>query len=211
MLKNVLLGTLLAFPVIVACGASTDALEALQADLETETHHPHPDAGSTSSSGGSSSSGSSSDSTDDGAPTPVACTSSFGDGLNGGSHGRLDGYLVSVVVPGGHGCNRRPCVGESRNPKFASALGRRRRRRSKRPSLRRTTSSSAAISTLGRASTVQTLSVAIASPLNVSEAQRPVLRCGLYTADLADLPTLRGGHLLVRVSTATRTMSILIG
>lgn len=40
----------------------------------------------------------------DGVASRVACTDTFGNGL-GGSHGRLDGYLVAVVPPGGRACS----------------------------------------------------------------------------------------------------------
>src|SRR4051794_24097371 len=44
---------------------------------------------------------------DDGAPTRIACTSSFGAALtNTPTFGRLDGYLVAIVPPGGgSACN----------------------------------------------------------------------------------------------------------
>ena len=41
---------------------------------------------------------------DDGTPIRVACTSNFGGALTK-AHGRLDGYLVSIVEPGHGGCN----------------------------------------------------------------------------------------------------------
>jgi hypothetical protein len=41
---------------------------------------------------------------DDGNPTRVACTSRFGSALTD-THGRLDGYLVSIVQPGSSRCN----------------------------------------------------------------------------------------------------------
>jgi len=41
---------------------------------------------------------------DDGTPTRVACTSGFGSALSS-THGRLDGFLVSIVAPGHNGCN----------------------------------------------------------------------------------------------------------
>jgi hypothetical protein len=40
----------------------------------------------------------------DGAPTRQQCTNNFGGGLSA-THGRLDGYLVSIVPPGKKGCN----------------------------------------------------------------------------------------------------------
>ena len=40
----------------------------------------------------------------DGAAMHVACTKSFGSGLSP-AHGRLDGYLVSIVAPTVHTCN----------------------------------------------------------------------------------------------------------
>lgn len=43
---------------------------------------------------------------DDGTPTRQPCTSSFGTGLTASpTFGRLDGYLVAIVPPGGGGCN----------------------------------------------------------------------------------------------------------
>ena len=43
---------------------------------------------------------------DDGTPTRQACTSAFGSGLTASpAFGRLDGYLVSIVLPGASGCN----------------------------------------------------------------------------------------------------------
>ncbi|HET9621369.1 MAG TPA: hypothetical protein VFP84_08395 [Kofleriaceae bacterium] len=43
----------------------------------------------------------------DGAPTRVTCTSTFrGDLLDGGTYGRLDGYLVAIVQPAS---SARPC------------------------------------------------------------------------------------------------------
>jgi hypothetical protein len=41
---------------------------------------------------------------DDGVPTHVACTDTLGYSLTT-SHGRLDGFLVSIVAPGHGGCN----------------------------------------------------------------------------------------------------------
>jgi hypothetical protein len=41
----------------------------------------------------------------DGTPTPRQCTSTFGSQLTGGSHGRLDGYLVAMVPAGTHSCH----------------------------------------------------------------------------------------------------------
>lgn len=41
---------------------------------------------------------------DDGAPTRVACTGNFGNALDT-NHGRLDGFLVSIVPTGLHSCN----------------------------------------------------------------------------------------------------------
>jgi hypothetical protein len=64
-------------------------------------------SGSTGTSGSSGTSGASgsSGSAGDGAPTRIACTSAFGSGLTS-SHGRLDGYLVSIVPTNTHGsCN----------------------------------------------------------------------------------------------------------
>jgi hypothetical protein len=40
----------------------------------------------------------------DGTPTRQPCTSQFGRGLTS-AYGRLDGYLVAIVQPGGGGCN----------------------------------------------------------------------------------------------------------
>lgn len=40
----------------------------------------------------------------DGTPTRQQCTSQFGNGLTA-VYGRLDGYLVAIVQPGGGGCN----------------------------------------------------------------------------------------------------------
>lgn len=43
---------------------------------------------------------------DDGTPTRQACTSAFGSGLTATpTFGRLDGFLVAIVPPGGGGCN----------------------------------------------------------------------------------------------------------
>lgn len=43
---------------------------------------------------------------DDGTPTRQACTSSFGNKLTASpTFGRLDGYLVAIVPPGGSACN----------------------------------------------------------------------------------------------------------
>src|SRR5215831_18533401 len=43
---------------------------------------------------------------DDGTPTRVPCTSTFGTALsNTPTFGRLDGFLVAIVQPGGGGCN----------------------------------------------------------------------------------------------------------
>ena len=44
---------------------------------------------------------------DDGAATRAACTSRFGSALST-SFGRLDGFLVSIVPTGQHGCNEDP-------------------------------------------------------------------------------------------------------
>ena len=41
---------------------------------------------------------------DDGAPMRRPCTNQFGSALSS-SYGRLDGYLVAIVQPGGGGCN----------------------------------------------------------------------------------------------------------
>jgi len=41
---------------------------------------------------------------DDGTPTRQTCTNSLGNAL-GASFGRIDGFLVAVVPPGGGGCN----------------------------------------------------------------------------------------------------------
>ena len=41
---------------------------------------------------------------DDGAPTRLTCTNTFGTGMNT-AHGRLDGILVAVVDPSHHGCS----------------------------------------------------------------------------------------------------------
>jgi hypothetical protein len=41
---------------------------------------------------------------DDGTPQRIACTGGLGHGLTA-VHGRLDGYLVSIVPVGAHGCN----------------------------------------------------------------------------------------------------------
>jgi hypothetical protein len=41
----------------------------------------------------------------DGPPVRKTCTSTFGSALTDGTHGRLDGRLVSIVQPGAHGCN----------------------------------------------------------------------------------------------------------
>lgn len=41
---------------------------------------------------------------DDGAPMRVPCVTNLGTGLTP-AFGRLDGYLVSIVQPGAHGCN----------------------------------------------------------------------------------------------------------
>jgi hypothetical protein len=43
---------------------------------------------------------------DDGTPVRQPCTSSFGSALSGaGTYGRLDGFLVAIVPPGGGACN----------------------------------------------------------------------------------------------------------
>lgn len=43
---------------------------------------------------------------DDGTPTRVACTGNFGTALSSTpTFGRLDGFLVAIVPPGGGGCN----------------------------------------------------------------------------------------------------------
>lgn len=43
---------------------------------------------------------------DDGTPTRMPCTSSFGNKLTSSpTFGRLDGYLVAIVPPGGSACN----------------------------------------------------------------------------------------------------------
>jgi hypothetical protein len=96
---------------LVACAAGTEA-DGQSADaIEAARHHPHPpppvdagppattDAGSSGSSGGPTDPG-------DGTPTRLTCTGNFGSGLSSGSHGRLDGTLVSIVPPAsGQGCN----------------------------------------------------------------------------------------------------------
>jgi hypothetical protein len=61
-----------------------------------------PDAGATSSDAGTSS--------DDGTPTRQQCTGNFGSGLSA-TFGRMDGFLVSVLPPGGS----RTCNGDARH------------------------------------------------------------------------------------------------
>ncbi len=61
-------------------------------------------SGGTSGTSGGTSGASGGPSATDGTPTRVACTSSFGSDITT-THGRLDGYLVSIVPLSTHGCN----------------------------------------------------------------------------------------------------------
>jgi hypothetical protein len=63
------------------------------------------DGGDTDHEGGAGEAGVDGSSPEDGTPTRVACTSNFGAALTEG-HGRMDGFLVSIVAPGaGPQCN----------------------------------------------------------------------------------------------------------
>lgn len=101
-----------AAPLFVACeSTSVDAADAQWSDVSTNEsgaslfdaavapstdHVSFTDAGIEASVDGASI---------DGVPMPQPCTSHFGTGLTGGSFGRLDGFLVAVVQPGGHSCS----------------------------------------------------------------------------------------------------------
>ncbi len=62
-------------------------------------------SGGAGGAGGNGGAGGSGGTGGDGTPTRQPCTGSFGSGLST-AHGRLDGYLVSIVAPGGaHSCN----------------------------------------------------------------------------------------------------------
>ena len=96
--------TLVAFFVggVIACsGGASDSEQSSDQDLDITRHHKDagaPDASRDSGGGQDSSSGG------DGTPTRQPCTNDFGSGLSG-AYGRLDGYLVSIVAPGGGSCN----------------------------------------------------------------------------------------------------------
>lgn len=87
----------------VACAAQEDQTAATDQAVDVARHRDAgpstTDAGSPTDDGGA----------DDGTPTRVPCTSNFGSGLVGGTHGRLDGTLVSIVPPASqHSCNDDP-------------------------------------------------------------------------------------------------------
>lgn len=93
-----LLSLLLVLP-ITACMAEADETAGVAAD---ELHHSHPhDAGSATDTSPSDAGGFSGD----GTPQRLPCSTNFGSSLNGGSHGRLDGYLVSIVPSHVHQCH----------------------------------------------------------------------------------------------------------
>lgn len=84
------LSLLLVFP-IAACAAEADDPAGAAAE---ELHHSHATDAGVSDSGSA-----------DGTPERLPCSTSFGSQLNGGSHGRLDGYLVSIVPSHSHQCH----------------------------------------------------------------------------------------------------------
>ena len=89
------------FFFITACSSAVETTDSTQGDLEGARHRK--DAGTDAAKNDASTSDGSTG--DDGPPTRVTCTSSFGSGLSPGGFGRLDGFIVAVVAPGGGACN----------------------------------------------------------------------------------------------------------
>ncbi|HEY8076466.1 MAG TPA: hypothetical protein VIF62_20215 [Labilithrix sp.] len=85
--------------LLAACGGAETSSAPIPAatDSSSSSGGATPPPGTTPPPGGTtSSSGAPPPSSTDGTPTRVACTSSFGSALTT-AHGRLDGYLVSIV------------------------------------------------------------------------------------------------------------------
>jgi hypothetical protein len=93
--------------LVAACsGASSEDSANDQQDIDA-LRRKHKDAGTTDSGAvdsGAVDSGGGTDDGGDGTPNRVPCTSNFGTGLSG-TFGRLDGFVVAVVPPGGGACN----------------------------------------------------------------------------------------------------------
>ena len=96
MRTRLLFSLVVALPV-VACAAQADE-SAGSSDSELRRHSA--DAGADAASDASSDAASA-----DGTPQHLACTWTLGTQLFGGSHGRLDGYLVSIVPAHAHQCH----------------------------------------------------------------------------------------------------------
>ena len=96
--------------MLAACGGSTgDGVPTpgpapSSSSPPDATNDPTADPTTSPTATPASSSGSPATSSADGTPTRVACTNSFGSTMTT-DHGRLDGYLVSVVPPNTHQCN----------------------------------------------------------------------------------------------------------
>ncbi len=97
--------------VTVACSSAPEASSSSEDGLEASRRR-HKDAGSDAARDASTSDASTGEaaaadgaSGDDGPPARVTCTTSFGTGLSPGGFGRLDGFVVAVVVPGSGACN----------------------------------------------------------------------------------------------------------
>jgi hypothetical protein len=90
---RVLFALVFAVPV-VACAAEAD--EPASSSADALHHHASTDAGVTDA--GVTDGG-------DGTPQRLPCSSQLGSQLTGGSHGRLDGYLVSIVPAHSHQCH----------------------------------------------------------------------------------------------------------
>ena len=89
--------------LFVACsGSSGEDASSDEQDIDS-LHRRHHDAGLPDSGSDASRDGGSADGAD-GPPNRQPCTNNFGNGLSGG-FGRLDGYVIAVVPPGGGACN----------------------------------------------------------------------------------------------------------
>jgi hypothetical protein len=100
--NSLVISVLLAGSGTVACSGTSETTDTSQNDLEA-SRRKHADAGADASAADASKQDATNG--DDGTPNRVPCTNSLGSGLSPGGFGRLDGFVTSVISPGGGACN----------------------------------------------------------------------------------------------------------
>jgi hypothetical protein len=92
MRTRLLFSVLVSLPALACAAEAEDPASSSDSDLRRHASDAGVDAASDAA-------------TDDGTPQHLACTSTLGTQLSGGSHGRLDGYLVSIIPSHTYQCH----------------------------------------------------------------------------------------------------------